>query len=527
MVTMLFASLFYAMPMVRGLYTNDLAIKNIERDYMSISIAMILLAFILLLFSIYCTRRFLRATTNLAPKKTVFNNIEVLNNIPIGIMMVDLEGNIRFFNREAGQIIEQEPSVLLNKPMIHFFPNNYYHYTMEVINTGREYLSLRNIIKVKSFFKELLINISPLTNGNLTSGAIATFQYVTPQRKMLEVHSAYNLTKDLVLQKDLNSTVHTIVKAVAEMCSIEWTAIFLADQEGNLMIQSVYEIPTEVVKRYNAAPYHVFSKEIKELYRNKQPLLHGDVGKADNIKNFMIMPDIGSFYSFPIFYEGKLIGLLNLYSRIKDKLSRDMIHLMQSLSEQVNAAITDFYEFQRVKSLASVDGLTGLFNKTFFMETISSITTQLINAAGNKSPLSLAILDIDHFKIINDSYGHQSGDLVLQEVAAIISRSVRKGDVVCRHGGEEFSIIMPAVSKLNAVIAVDRIRSEIADTIFFSTQKKQLRITVSGGVASCPEDASTVDQLILCSDTALYTAKISGRNMVVGYNPADNSPFQR
>lgn len=524
---MLFANLLYAMPMVRGLYTNDLTIINIDYDYMIISIVMIFLTFILLLFSIYYIRRFSKSPTVLDADKNIFNSIKVLDNIPIGIMMVNLEGNIKYINREAGQIIEQETSVLLNKPMIKFFPNNYYHYTMEVINTGREYLSLRNIIKVKSFFKELLFNISPLTDGNLTLGAIATFQDVTPQQKMLEVHSAYTLTKDLVLQKDLNSTVDTIVKAVAEMCTIEWTAIFLADQEGNLMIQAVNGIPTEVVQRYNAAPFHVFSQEIMDIYRNKQPLLHGNVGKTDKIKKLMILPDIESFYSFPIFYEGKLIGLLNLYSRIKDKLSRDLIYLMQSLSEQINAAIINFYEFQRVKSLASVDGLTGLFNKTFFMETISSIATQLINTAGSKSPLSLAILDIDHFKAINDSYGHQSGDLVLQKVAAIISKSVRKSDVVCRYGGEEFSIIMPAVSKENAIIAVDRIKSEIADTIFFSTQKKQLKITVSGGVSSCPEDTSTVDQLILYSDTALYTAKMSGRNKIVGYNPSENSPFQK
>jgi diguanylate cyclase (GGDEF)-like protein/PAS domain S-box-containing protein len=444
----------------------------------------------------------------------ICSSIKIVDSLPIGIMVVDRDGAIRFFNREAGEITEHVPSTVIGKPMINFFPNNYYNYTMEVIKTGREYLGLRNIIRVQDFFKELLFNISPLYNQDVIAGAVATFQDVTPQQKMIEVKAAYSLARDLASQRDLNSTVQVVVKAAAEMAETEFSAVLLADEKGNLTIRSSHGIPPEAVEKYNASPCHVNSPEVAELYRNKLPVLHGDLLARTNIKALLIMPDIRSFYSFPILYEGQLVGLLNLYSRERNKLSKDMINLIRSLYGQVNTAITNFYEFQRMRTMASTDGLTGLLNKSFFLETAR---TEISRAAAANIPLSLAMLDIDHFKLVNDNYGHQTGDEVLKSIARLISESFREIDHVCRYGGEEFSAIMPGTPKNKALEAVERIRAKIEGAAFTCEDGKQLNITISGGVACFPEDAANLDDLILYSDTALYTAKRSGRNMVVGY----------
>ncbi|MFZ5643962.1 MAG: diguanylate cyclase [Bacillota bacterium] len=447
--------------------------------------------------------------------ETLCSSINIAESVPIGIMVVDLEGRILFFNREAGEITGQEPSSVVGKPMLHYFPNNYYNYTMESIGTGREYLGLRNIIKVDTFFRELLLNISPIYTGESITGAVATFQDVTPQRKMIEVHAAYTLARDLASQKDLDSTVRVIARAAAEMVDIEYTAIFLVDRDGHLLISSYHGIPSQYVDKYNSMPYKVDSPEIRDLYRNRTPLIHGEVRNKINLKPVLIVPGIISFYSFPIIYEDKLIGLVNLYSGEKNKLSRDKIYLIQTLSGQVNTAVINFYEFQKMKVLASVDGLTGLLNKQYFLE---SVNIDMANSSSG-SPLSLAILDLDNFKKVNDTYGHQAGDHVLKEAANILSNSLRDKDSICRFGGEEIAISLPGTAKDEAIELIDSIRIKIQNTPVYHTAEGSLYITVSGGISTYPGDGRNVDELILSSDTALYTAKRNGRNMVIGYRP--------
>lgn len=451
-----------------------------------------------------------------AQVEAICSNMNLAESIPIGIMVVDPDGIIKFFNREAGEITGHKPLSVIGRPMIKYFPNNYHNYTMECIHTGREYLGLRNIIKSGSFFKELLLNISPIFTQDSVSGAVATFQDVTPQRKMIEVHAAYSLARDLVSQKDLDSTVKIIARAASEMVEIEYTAIFLADPDGNLLISSWHGIPENNVQKYNAAPYNIDSPEIKELYRNNTPLIHGDVRNKHNLKAMLIIPGVLSFYSFPVVYEGKTIGLVNLYSPEKNKLSRDKIYLIQTLSGQVNTAIINFYEFQKMRLLASMDGLTGLFNKKYFLENLA----EELKLASARSPLSLSILDLDHFKNVNDTYGHQAGDRVLKEIASIMTRSLRETDSICRFGGEEIAISMPGTSKTAAFELIDSIRIKISNTPVYQTDDGPLFITISGGVATYPEDGGTLDELVLNSDSALYSAKRNGRNLVTGYEPA-------
>lgn len=544
--SLLAAVLFFVLPRIKkacfeilsalqGTAAAGHAMHSLDREFLFLSLFLAFLAAALLAVSVCYARTLLKPVDSFIKKVTghlpsgtqdslegvsacfelIRSNALVADCVPIGIMVVDGDGIIRFFNREAGEITEYDPSSVIGSPMLEFFPNNYYNYTMEVIRTGREYLGLRNIIKAGSFFRELLFSISPLYSNDSVSGAVAVFQDVTPQRKLIEVQAAYNLAKDLVSQKDLSSTVRVIATAAAEIVDIEYSAVFLADQEGRLIIYSAHGIPAEDVERYNASPPYIDSPEIRELYRNRVPLLHGELRNKPDLRAQLILPDILSFYSFPILYEDRLIGALNLYSREKNKLSRDKIYLLQSLSGQVNTAITNFYELQKMRTQAAADGLTGLYNKKHFL---ASLDHQAAGASSG-SPLSLAMIDIDHFKNINDTFGHQAGDQLLKDIARLISQQVRETDLLCRYGGEEFSVIMPGTPKTRALEVANRIRTVVEGTAFYTPEKARLNITVSCGVACCPEDTGTASDLILFSDTALYAAKRTGRNKVVAYTP--------
>jgi diguanylate cyclase (GGDEF)-like protein len=133
--------------------------------------------------------------------------------------------------------------------------------------------------------------------------------------------------------------------------------------------------------------------------------------------------------------------------------------------------------------------------------------------------LSLIILDIDHFKNVNDEYGHQAGDVILKELSRLLKKCVREIDLVARYGGEEFVIILPETPKRNAIIVAERMRAAIMETDF-PHEPQPLNITASIGVAGYPEDdIRTRIDIISKADLALYKAKRDGRNQVCLYSP--------
>jgi diguanylate cyclase (GGDEF)-like protein len=164
----------------------------------------------------------------------------------------------------------------------------------------------------------------------------------------------------------------------------------------------------------------------------------------------------------------------------------------------------------RVETLANVDSLTGLFNRRRF-ETV--IDKEFKRSMRYNVPLSCLMLDIDHFKKVNDTFGHTVGDGVLLETVKIIQNNIRDVDTVARWGGEEFIIMSPNTSKNNALIVADRIRKSMAGQSFPNVGNK--KITISIGIADIPDQAIiTKEQLINAADQALYDAKKNGRNRV-------------
>lgn len=161
--------------------------------------------------------------------------------------------------------------------------------------------------------------------------------------------------------------------------------------------------------------------------------------------------------------------------------------------------------------LSNTDHLTGLFNRRYLMDALDKEVQRSSRKGGN---LSLLILDIDHFKNVNDTYGHLQGDAVLQKVALQLQKELRNYDIAARYGGEEFIAVLPDATLKEAAFVADRIRMSIQSSKF-NGALSQLVLTVSLGVALyAPEDGTTVDGFIKRADDALYRAKANGRNRV-------------
>jgi diguanylate cyclase (GGDEF)-like protein len=157
--------------------------------------------------------------------------------------------------------------------------------------------------------------------------------------------------------------------------------------------------------------------------------------------------------------------------------------------------------------LATRDSLTGLANRRLFDE---SLQREVARSQRLDTPLSLLVLDVDHFKQVNDTYGHQTGDAVLREVADALASNTKNYDVAARYGGDEFVVLLPGCSRDDAVRVAERVRHGVAHAV------GEAPVTISAGVATVPDNASDAERLMAAADAALYDAKRTGRDRVAG-----------
>lgn len=192
------------------------------------------------------------------------------------------------------------------------------------------------------------------------------------------------------------------------------------------------------------------------------------------------------------------------------------------MEEQLNASLAEKEVLvQSLNELATHDGLTGLYNHREFYALIKD---ELARAQRFHRPVSLLMLDIDHFKRVNDTHGHQAGDVVLKGLSELLDHQARAIDRVCRYGGEEITVILPETDLDAAVHVAEHLRAAVEAQPFDINAGAPLRITVSIGVASFPAHADNAQALVTSADTALYAAKQGGRNRISRYEPALGQP---
>jgi len=246
-------------------------------------------------------------------------------------------------------------------------------------------------------------------------------------------------------------------------------------------------------------PFQVTTPKAKKAIPKKDPV----------VKLF----NMNYFVTVPLMARDRVVGVMlvdNIYS--KRKITKDDIWKLTMFANQAGMAIENSQEFERTLILSNTDRLTNLWNYGYLQHQLNE---EVKRANRFNRHLSLLMADIDFFKNFNDTLGHQAGDRLLKEIAEILKTSCREVDLVARYGGEEFAIILPETFKEKAYSSAERIRKLTAAHAFhYSDSQPAKRITISIGVASFPQDASSKDDLIACADKALYVAKQTGRNRV-------------
>jgi diguanylate cyclase (GGDEF)-like protein len=221
--------------------------------------------------------------------------------------------------------------------------------------------------------------------------------------------------------------------------------------------------------------------------------------------------DEGSLFILPLVYEKDLTGILVYVTPQINALRIHQIQLLEMLSNVASLSLVNARFHAEMERMAVTDGLTGLYNHRSFQEKLSEEFRRMQRFTG---PVSLLLIDIDFFKKVNDTCGHQAGDEVLRGVAGVIKETIRNIDVPARYGGEEFAAILPGTNREGAEKMAERLRKAIGDKAF-ALGGKDLRVTVSIGAATAPYDTDGREALIEKADKALYHAKGNGRNRCV------------
>jgi diguanylate cyclase (GGDEF)-like protein len=351
--------------------------------------------------------------------------------------------------------------------------------------------------------------------------------------KRLQHETARQITKLQVLNEigrainsvlDLDRLFKLICDLATKRLNCELGSIMLV--EGNeLVMKAARGIPPDVARKIRIPLGEGIAGVVAQSGRAllvpdvaKDPRLNRDVG-AERRPRYAGR----SFASVPILLEDHVLGVLNVTNkRGVGEMTEDDLEFLETIAAQSAVAIENARLLRQTQLLATTDGLTELYNHRYFQERLAAELERFHRYRIRH--LSVVLFDIDHFKQLNDRLGHRAGDAVLAEVARRIRAQARKVDVCARYGGEEFAVILPESGNQGALSYAWRV-AEAIERHPFAVGGREERITVSGGIASCPRDGATPAALVEAADKALYAAKGGGRNVIcVAGTPPQSVP---
>ena len=321
---------------------------------------------------------------------------------------------------------------------------------------------------------------------------------------------------------------YSILKEVAESLS----AVLSLDQISKLLIEKalkilgksgrvlLYLVDTEKQEMMLAASNDdIMVREKKGdifdrwVLKHRKSLIVEDVSKDFRFSSDETAASRNIFKSLitaPLLSGDKVIGALRVDSLYEEMYAQDDLRLLDIIAHLGALSVQNAFFYSRTQELAIKDGLTNLFVRRYFLDRLKE---ELKRAAGKRGALSILMIDIDHFKKYNDTYGHISGDLVLKHLAGTISSMTREGDVVARYGGEEIVILLCDRSKVEAALEAEKIRKAVKEKPLI-LRRHETKITVSIGVSNYPEDVLLEEEIIKLADQRLYKAKAEGRDRV-------------
>jgi len=323
------------------------------------------------------------------------------------------------------------------------------------------------------------------------------------ENSQAQLSNIYETTRALSGILELESLLAAILDIGHRIFKLQKCQIYLTNVTADCLY--LYASLSDDNKRiFERPPMHV---------RDMSPLMEiGDRTTMLKQLNYGNRETGSDFLDIPLVSRGKVMGIMRVVTENATMPSERERHLLMIFSTSAAGAIDNSLLHKKTEELTITDALTELFNYRYFRNKLSD---ELRRADRYRQRFSLLMLDLDHFKKVNDAQGHQTGNIVLREISGIIKQCIRDVDIVARYGGEEFVVILPQTGDQDALSIAERIRSSVEKGYFSNAQgQRDIQITVSIGIATYPNGVHTLDQLLEKVDKALYKAKSEGRNRV-------------
>ncbi len=333
-------------------------------------------------------------------------------------------------------------------------------------------------------------------------------------RRSREVNVLLRMSMLVGLEMELSSTLNLICDLAAEIVSFSRAAVYFWEDDSAAMhlrvSRNMPEPDQGSFARNNVLNFWA-AKLARPLLltRNSQP-------ETDSLLDTL---NASSALVVPLFVRNRVMGSLQLFGEQPGSFSREDAQLLWMLSLITESMLARDYSNETLLRFAFTDFLTGLKTRGFFEQ---QLALELARAERRGTTLAVLMIDIDHFKRLNDTFGHHVGDVVLRDLSAILTRELREIDTAARYGGEEFILLLPETDLPGAKLVAERLRSAVEQAAFAVGSNPALghkteHVTISIGVALFPQEARLKPELLEAADIALYQAKAQGRNCVVFY----------
>jgi diguanylate cyclase (GGDEF)-like protein len=306
----------------------------------------------------------------------------------------------------------------------------------------------------------------------------------------------------------------TTFESAREFCEFDFAAVTLFDRAArrHTVLATFGQVPPGLDGLSFADNAGIVAMVVKNRHflpaggelRDKDALIYTKKQRLSGMESLLCLPLVCA---------DEALGSLTVAARRPRAFGKDKREMLGVLANHVAVSLMNAQMYGRMEEMATTDGLTGLVNHRTFQERIGEMLARADRTSGRQA---LLLTDIDHFKKVNDTYGHPTGDVVLKGVAQVVRDCVRKVDVAARYGGEEFAVVLEGTDLQGARQLAERIRQEVGKQVFQS-EKGPFSCTLSLGIAVYPDDGKDAKTLIADADQALYHAKHSGRNRAVAY----------
>jgi diguanylate cyclase (GGDEF)-like protein len=327
--------------------------------------------------------------------------------------------------------------------------------------------------------------------------------YSQEQRRARQLEAINTIARQTTALVQLDELLDTVCTLMLERFHIDQVAVLLMDGD-RLYVSANYGKLTPILGN---------GDDVQETGLAAKALQTGQTVVANDISSEpQYVPgcqETKSEMCVPLIFFGEKLGVMALDCNRLNAFEQSDVQPLESVADICAAAIANARHFETTQQLAYLDGLTGIFNRRFFE---MRIREELERSQRYNTSLSVVMLDIDYFKKLNDEFGHLLGDEVLKQVSSIFQQHLRKGDVVCRYGGEEFALLLPQTSGENAFEVAEKLRRTVETWHFPGVPRP---VTISAGLADCPTFGKSRDDIVSAADSALYQAKLSGRNRVM------------